>query len=339
MSTVDLSTDYLGLQLSNPLVPSASPLSRSLDTARQLEDAGAAAIVMYSLFEEELQHEEEITTRFLIHQELGHGEASSFLPFHEHHKRGLDQYLEQLAGLKRSLDIPVIASLNGVSLDGWVGHGGALEQAGADALELNTYYLAADMEQSSAELESRYLELVRALRGRVAIPVTVKLSPQFTTIPHFVKQLEKVGADGAVLFNRFYQPDIDLDSLRITPRLQLSTSADSLLAMRWIALLYGRLELSLAATGGIHTAADALKMLLAGADVVHLCSLLMDQGPQGLAQIKSEMTAWMEEQGFDSVIEIKGRVSQRHAADPAAFERANYLWVLDNYSPGAGVRR
>jgi dihydroorotate dehydrogenase (fumarate) len=339
MNSVDLSTDYLGMKLRNPLVPSASPLSRSLTTARQLEDAGASAIVMYSLFEEELRHEEEITTRFLIHQELGHAEANSFLPFHEQHKRGLDQYREQLAALKRSLDIPVIASLNGVSLDGWVANGRELEQAGADALELNAYFLAADMEQSSAELESHYLELVRELRSQVAIPVTVKLSSQFTTIPHFVKQLEAAGADGVAVFNRFYQPDIDLDSLRIAPRLHLSTSADALLAMRWIALLYGRVGLSLAATGGVHTAADALKMLLAGADVVHLCSALIGHGPQRLAQIGSDMQDWMEEQGFDSVAEIKGRVSQRHAADPAALERANYLWVLDNYSPGPGVRR
>jgi len=339
MSTVDLSTDYLGLKLSNPLVPSASPLSRSLDTARQLEDAGAPAIVMYSLFEEELHHEEEVMTRFLIHQEIGHAEASSFLPFHEQYKRGLEQYREQLASLKRSLDIPVIASLNGVSLAGWIDHGRELQQAGADALELNVYYVAADIEQNSAELEARYLELVRELRAEVAIPITVKLSPQFTTVLHFAKQLEEAGADGLALFNRFYQPDIDLETLQITPLLHLSTPADALLAMRWIAILYGRVKLSLAATGGIHSAEDALKMLLAGADVTHLCSSLMTYGPQRLAQIKYDMEIWMEEHGFNSITELKGRVSQQHAADPAAFERANYLWVLDNYSPGPGVRR
>lgn len=339
MSSIDLSTDYLGLKLVNPLVPSASPLSRSLDTARQLEDAGAAAIVMYSLFEEELRHEEERTSRFLIHQEIGHAEASSFLPFNEQYRHGLDHYQEHLAALKRSLDIPVIASLNGVSLDGWVKHGRELQQAGADALELNAYYVAADIEQSSAELEARYLELVGELRSQVTIPVTVKLSSQFTTMLHFAKQLEEAGADGVALFNRFYQPDIDLEALQVTPQLQLSSSADALLAMRWIAILYGRVGLSLAATGGIHSARDALKMLLAGADVTHLCSTLISHGPQRLAQIKSGMEAWMEEQGFDSISELKGRVSQQHAADPAAFERANYLWVLDNYSPGAGVRR
>lgn len=339
MSTVDLSTEYLGLKLANPLVPSASPLSRSQDTARQLEDAGAAAIVMYSLFEEELRHEEESMTRFLIHQEIGHAEANSFLPFHDQYKRGMDQYQEQLAALKNSLDIPVIASLNGVSLDGWVKHGRELQQAGADALELNIYYVAADIEQSSSELESRYLDLVSELRSQVTIPITVKLSSQFTTVPHFIKQLEGAGANGVALFNRFYQPDIDLDTLQVTPQLRLSSSADALLGMRWIAILYGRVGLSLAATGGIHCARDALKMLLAGADVTHLCSALISHGPQRLAKIKLEMEAWMEEQGFNSVAEFKGRVSQQHAADPAAFERANYLWVLDNYSPGAGVRR
>jgi len=220
-----------------------------------------------------------------------------------------------------------------------VKHGGELQQAGADALELNAYYVAADIEQSSAELEARYLELVRELRSQVTIPITVKLAPQFTSIPHFVKQLEEAGADGVALFNRFYQPDIDLEILQVTPQLQLSSSADALLAMRWIAILYGRVRLSLAATGGIHSASDALKMLLAGADVTHLCSTLISHGPQRLAQINSDMETWMEEQGFDSVTELKGRVSQQHAADPAAFERANYLWVLDNYSPGPGVRR
>jgi len=339
MSSVDLSTDYLGLKLSNPLVPSASPLSRSLDTARRLEDAGAAAIVMYSLFEEELNHEEQNMTRFLIHQEIGHAEASSFLPFHKEYKRGLEQYLEQLAALKQSLGIPIIASLNGVSLDGWVEHGRQLQQAGADALELNVYYLAADSEQPSIELETRYLELVRALRAEVKIPITVKLSSQFTTILHFIKLLKEAGADGVALFNRFYQPDIDLESLQVTPQLHLSTPAEALLAMRWIAILYGRVELSIAATGGIHSAKEALKMLLAGADVTHLCSTLITHGPQQLSQVKNDMEIWMEEHGFNTVMELKGRVSQQHVADPAAFERANYLWVLDNYSPGPGVRR
>jgi dihydroorotate dehydrogenase (fumarate) len=338
MSMVDLSTEYLGLKLDNPLVPSASPLSRSLEMAKQLEDAGAGAIVMYSLFEEELRHEEEVMTHHLIHQEIGNAEAQSFLPLHDGYQRGLDQYLEQLSALKQQLDIPVIASLNGFTQSGWIEHGKELQQAGADALELNVYYLAADIEQNSGDMEARYLELLNSLRAVVTIPITVKLSPQFTALPHFVKQLELAAADGVSLFNRFYQPDIDLESLQITPYLRLSSSSESLLAMRWIAILYGRVNLSLAATGGIHSAEDALKMLLAGADVTHLCSTLLTHGPRQLARIKQEMETWIEERGFNSIEELKGRVSQRHTDNPAAFERANYLWVLDNYSPGPGVR-
>ncbi|UCE88963.1 MAG: dihydroorotate dehydrogenase-like protein [Pseudomonadota bacterium] len=335
----DLSTRYLGLELSNPLVPSASPLSRSLDTARELEDAGAAAIVMYSLFEEELRHEEESAARFLVEQDIGYGEASSFLPFDSKYTRSLDQYLEQLAALKNSLGIPVIASLNGVSLDGWVKHGVELQQAGADALELNVYYVAARVEDAGSRVEARYLELLRELRNYVNLPITVKLSPQFSSLPHFVQQLQAAGANGISMFNRFYQPDIDLDSMRIVPQLRLSRSEDSLLAMRWIAILYERVKLSLAATGGIHNAADAIKVLMAGADVAHLCSTLLLHGPHHLGAIKLDLQAWLEHHEYASVAEIQGRLSQRHTDDPAAFERANYLWVLDNYTSAAGVMR
>ena len=335
----DLRTKYLGLDLKNPLVPSASPLSRSLDTARQLEDAGAAALVMYSLFEEELRHEEEGAARFLIHQEIGFGEADSFLPFHEHaYARGLEQYLEQVAALKRSLEIPVIASLNGVTLSGWVEHGKELQQAGADALELNVYYIAADLHEPASVIEARYLELLRELRSHVSVPITMKLSPQFSALSNFVMRLEEAGADGVALFNRFYQPDIDLQHMRVTPRLNLSTSADALIAMRWIAILHGRVQLSLAATGGVHSAEDALKMVLAGADVTHLCSALLQHGPQRLAEILKDMEDWLENSGYDSLESVKGMVSQLQAADPVAFERANYMAVLDSFSAGAGVR-
>lgn len=339
MNGVDLSTTYLGLELDSPLVPSASPLSRSLDTCRRLEDAGAAAIVMYSLFEEELRHDEELMSRFLIDQELGHMEASSFLPLSDRYQRGSDQYLEQLAALKESLDIPVIASLNGVSVGGWIENGRQLQEAGADALELNAYYVAADPARPGTEVEALYVELLAELRQQVSLPVTMKLPLQFSAIPHFVRQLEQAGANGIALFNRFYQPDIDPDTLRVTPHLQLSTSADALVPMRWIAILYGRVGLSLAATGGIYTAQDVLKMVLAGADVTHLCSALLVHGPQQLLHIKADLEAWMEDNGYESITELKGRVSQQHVADPAAFERANYLWVLDSYSPAKGVRR
>lgn len=335
----DLRTRYLGLELDNPLVPSASPLSRDLDTARRLEDAGAAAIVMYSLFEEELRQEEEQMVRFLHDQAIGHAEAQSFLPQPDIYFSGLQQYLDQLTRLKASLAIPVIASLNGISLNGWVMHGRELEAAGADALELNVYYVAADIEESGESVENRYVELVRELCAQVKIPITVKLSAQFSAVAHMVRRLEQAGAAGVSLFNRFYQPDIDLETLKITPSLQLSTSAETRLAMRWIAILHGRVGLSLAATGGIHSGADALKMLLAGADVTHLCSALLQLGPEHLGVVKRELNDWLEANEYDSVAQLKGSMSYRHAADPAAFERVNYLHVLDSYRPAPGVRR
>jgi dihydroorotate dehydrogenase (fumarate) len=336
---IDLSTSYLGLPLDNPLVPSASPLSRDLDMARRLEDAGASALVMYSLFEEELLHEMEQLLRFVHDQSVGNAEAQTFLPDPSRYAGRLDQYLHQLQALKSALSIPVIASLNGVSLNGWIEHGRELEAAGADALELNVYYVAADIEESGSSVEKRYIELVRELATVVTIPITVKLSPQFSALAHMVRKLEQAGADGVALFNRFYQPDIDLDTLKITPHLQLSDSAESRLAMRWVAILYGRVRLSIAATGGIHTAADALKLLLAGADVTHLCSALLHHGPEHLSVVRRDMLSWLEENEYDSISQLKGSMSHRHAEDPAAFERANYLHVLDSYTPPKGVLR
>lgn len=336
---MDLSTRYLGLTLKNPLVPSASPLARSLDAARRLEDAGAAAIVMYSLFEEEICADEEALDHLLHHQDIGHGEAASYLPMHGDYKTKLEAYLEQLAALKRHLAIPVIASLNGVSMSGWVQHGKDLEAAGADALELNVYYVAADIQQTGHEVEDRYLYILKGLKRHVKIPITMKLSPQFSSVGHVVKLLEEAGAKGVSLFNRFYQPDIDLENLDVTPALKLSSSAESLLAMRWIAILFGRVNLSLAATGGIHTAEDAIKMLLAGADVTHMCSALLKNGPDYLALVLQELETWLEENEYDSVAQLKGSVSQMHAEDPAAFERANYMKVLDSFIPPPGVWR
>lgn len=338
MNPIDLSTDYLGLKLSSPLVASASPLSRSLDTAQKLEEAGAAAIVMYSLFEEELHHQEGMASRFLINQSIGHGEADSFLPFDSSYQHGLDQYLEQLAALKRTLRIPVIASLNGTSLDGWVDHGKLLQEAGADALELNVYYLSADPSESGAEVEERYLELLRALRNQVSVPIAMKLSPYFTGLAHFVTRLEQEGADGVVLFNRFYQPDIDLDNLQVTSQLTWSRSADIQLPLRWVALLYGKVRLSLATTSGVHTAEDALKLILAGADATQLCSVLLEKGPGYLAKIKQDMSAWLIRNDYRSLAEIKGYLSRERCANPDIFERSNYLALLDNYSRAKGVR-
>lgn len=271
----DLSTRYLGLPLANPLVPSASPLSRDLDHARRLEDAGASALVMYSLFEEKIDFECEHMQRFVHEQAIGHAEAESFHPVPDTYRTCQEDYLEQLQRLKRHLDIPVIASLNGTSLSGWVEYGRMLEEAGA----------------------------------------------------------------GLVLFNRFYQPDIDLDTLEVAHRLELSSSIESLLRIRWVALLYGKVDLSLAVTGGFHTAADALKALLAGADVVHLCSVLLRQGPQAIGEILRDMQEWLEEKEYESVAQLKGSLSHQHASDPSGFERANYVEVLDGFSSPPGVWR
>lgn len=334
---MDLTTRYLGLTLKNPLVPSASPLSRSLDHAKRLEDAGAGALIMYSLFEEVVSAESESMVRFLHHQETGFGEADSFLPDHQDFPGELDRYLEQVAALKASLDIPVIASLNGVTLGGWTDHAKEIAEAGADAIELNVYYVAADLEEAGADVERRYLDLLHELKKHIELPINMKLSPFFSSIAHMVKKLDEAGADGVALFNRFYQPDINTDSLRLVPSLHPSASHEALLAMRWIAILFGRTELSLGATGGIHTSDDAIKLLLAGADVVHLCSALLQHGPDYLKTVLDGLTAWMSAQGFDDIDLVRGRVSQMAVANPAEFERANYINVLDSHSHRPGV--
>ncbi|NOS87066.1 MAG: dihydroorotate dehydrogenase-like protein, partial [Methylococcaceae bacterium] len=294
----DLSTHYLGLKLANPLVPSASPLSKDLDTAKRLEDLGAAALVMYSLFEEKIEAEHQQMERFFYQQALGHGEADSFHPVPEFVLTYQDQYLEHLSKLKAALNIPVIASLNGTSTSGWVDYGKQLQQAGADALELNIYQLAANAEDSSETVENRYLEILAALKAQVSVPITLKLSSQFSSPIHFAKRLEAAGAQGIAIFNRFYQPDIDLETLEVVPTLTLSTASEALLRIRWTALLYGRTSLSLAVTGGFHQTPDIIKALLAGADVVHLCSVLLKQGPGRLYELLVELEQWLLEHEY-----------------------------------------
>jgi dihydroorotate dehydrogenase (fumarate) len=334
---IDLSTDYLGLKLKNPLVPSASPLSRNLDTALRLEDAGASALVMYSLFEEELQTEDAMLERFVLHAGLGHSEADSFLPEHGEFQGGLERYLEHLQRLKSRMDIPVVASLNGVSLSGWVELGRALQQAGADALELNVYHVAADMLESGQAVEARYLSLLRELRRVVNIPIVMKLSPFFSSLPNFVKQLELAGAQGVALFNRFYQPDINLDTLCVVDQLHLSYPDEALLRIRWLSILHGRTHLTLAASGGVHSYEEAIKLLLVGADVVHLASCLLQHGPTRLTQILHDMKNWMSDREYASVAQLKGSMSQKNLLDPAAMARSSYLRVLDSFSPRPGV--
>jgi dihydroorotate dehydrogenase (fumarate) len=334
---IDLTTTYLGLQLKNPLVPSASPLSKNIDTAKRLEDAGAAALVMYSLFEEELLAEEAMVDRFLVHGELGHGEADSYLPDHDTFRNGLDAYLEQLQRLKANLDIPVVASLNGVSLSGWVELGEQLQQAGADALELNVYYIAADPRQTGDAVEARYIDLLKKLRSVVNIPIVMKLSPFFSALPHFVKRIEGAGAKGVAIFNRFYQPDVDLELLCVEDSLHLSTPDEVLLRLRWLAILRGQTSMTLAATGGVYSAGDALKMILTGADVVHLASCLLKHGPARLTEILAGMQVWLEENEYESVQQMKGSMSLGKLRDPSAVVRDGYVRVLNHYVPPPGV--
>jgi dihydroorotate dehydrogenase (fumarate) len=328
---IDLSTEYLGLELDNPLVPSSSPLTGELDTAKKLEDAGASALVLPSLFEEDVEHEQKQLERFVYSQALGHSEAQSYQPIPEDYSSELDSYLERLQKFKSALSIPVIASLNGVSTSGWIDTGKELQQAGADALELNVYYIAADPDTSGEEVENRYLQLLSDLREQVNIPVTMKLSPHFSAVANMVLKLQRAGAHGVSLFNRFYQPDIDLETLHIKPRLELSSPIESLVRIRWIALIRGRVELSIAATGGFHRTEDIVKALLAGADITHLCSVLLQKGPQHIAVLKRELHNWLEQKEYTSVTQMKGSVSKSCAINPAALEHCNYMHVIKSY--------
>ena len=328
---IDLSTEYLGLELDNPLVPSSSPLTGELDSAKKLEDAGASALVLPSLFEEDVEHEQKQLERFVYSQALGHSEAQSYQPIPEDYSSELDSYLERLQKFKSALSIPVIASLNGVSTSGWIDTGKELQQAGADALELNVYYIAADPDTSGEEVENRYLQLLSDLREQVNIPVTMKLSPQFSAVTNMVLKLQRAGAHGVSLFNRFYQPDIDLETLHIKPRLELSSPIESLVRIRWIALIRGRVELSIAATGGFHRTEDIVKALLAGADITHLCSVLLQKGPEHIAVLKRELHNWLEQKEYTSVTQMKGSVSKSCAINPAALEHCNYMHVIKSY--------
>ena len=328
---IDLSTEYLGLKLANPLVPSSSPLTGELDSARQLEDAGASALVLPSLFEEAIEHEQKELERFVHSQALGSYEAQSYQPIPEEYDSELDNYLSRIEQFKSSLDIPVIASLNGISSSGWIDTGKELQQAGADALELNVYYIAGDPEVSGVDVENRYLQLLTDLREHISIPVTMKLSSQFSSVANMVSKLQQAGAQGVSLFNRFYQPDIDLESLHIKPSLELSSSMESLLRIRWIALIRGRVDLSIAATGGFHQSEDIVKALLVGADVTHLCSVLLKKGPDHIAVLKQELEHWLQEHEYESVEQMKGSVSQSCAINPAALEHSNYMHVIKSY--------
>jgi dihydroorotate dehydrogenase (fumarate) len=336
---IDLTTTYLGLQLKSPLVASSSPLSEKLEAARQLEKAGIAAIVMYSLFEEQIIHESLELNYYLDRGTLAFAEAMTYYPEVERYKLSPEKYLDKVRELKRGLGIPVIASLNGVSAGGWINYAKKIEEAGADALELNLYYLPTDADVTAGELEDRYVKLVETVRSSVHIPLAVKLGPFFTALPNLARRLAGAGANGLVLFNRFYQPDLDLDSLQVTPSLTLSRSEELRLPMRWIAILHGRVNADLALTSGVHTAEDVAKSLLAGATVAMMASELLKNGPGRASVVLSELTKWMEEHNYQSVEQMRGAMSQKSVAEPAAFERANYIKVLSSFDPRAASMR
>lgn len=328
---IDLTTTYMGLALRNPVVASASPLSRDLDTAKRLEQSGVAALVMDSLFEEEIVHDQH---ELHAHTQMGtesFAESLSYFPVHESYEMFGEDYLERLYQLKRTLSIPVIASLNGHTPGGWVRFAEMFEQAGADALELNVYFLPTDPNETAQDVEARYVEILRSVKSRVHIPLAIKLGPFFSAFANMARRLDEAGADGLVLFNRFYQPDIDLDDMCLEPSVLLSTPQAMRLPLRWIAILRNQVNTSLAATSGIHSGSDVIKMLLVGADVTQMASALLLRGPDHVAEVLTHVSAWMEEREYESVTQMKGSMSYAHVPDPGEYERANYMRALRSF--------
>lgn len=327
----DLTTKYLGLNLKNPLVASSSPLSKKVDGARQLEDAGVSAVVLYSLFEEQIIHESRALDFFLTQGTESFAEALTYFPEMEKYNVGPETYLEHIARLKQSVSIPVIASLNGVSSGGWVDYAKKMEQAGADALELNIYFIPTDPDVNAETLEKAYIDLVADVRKQIKVPLAVKLSPYFTAFPNVANRLVQAGANGLVIFNRFYQPDLDIEALEVTPSLELSTSSELRLPLRWIAILYGRIQADLALSSGVHSAHDVVKSLMAGASVAMVTSEFLQNGTGRAKSILSDLQVWLEEGEYESVQQMRGSMSQQAVAEPAAFERANYMKALQSY--------
>lgn len=329
---MDLTTNYLGLKLRSPLVVAASPLSEDVANIKRMEDVGAAAVVMYSLFEEQLRHDRLELNRHLQQGTESYAEALTYFPEAEEFRLGPEEYLEHIAAAKKATHIPIIASLNGSSVGGWTDYAKQIQQAGADALELNIYYIPTDMDLSGEVVEDTYINILKAVKANVSIPVAVKLSPFFSNFANMAKRFDQAGANGLVLFNRFYQPDIELETLEVKPNILLSTPMAMRLPLRWIALLHGRVNSSLAATSGIHRATDALKMLLAGADVTMLCSVLIRHGIPQITLIERELKEWLDEHEYESIGQLKGSMSQQNCPEPAAFERAQYMRALSTYS-------
>jgi len=330
--SIDLRTRYLGLELRNPIVASASPLTGSLDSLQRLQDAGVAAVVLPSLFEEQIEHEEMAQHDLMLYGSELSPEAGGFFPEPPQAPSAIDRHLHLIEGAKKALSVPVVASLNGYTTGGWTRYAKQFEAAGADAIELNVYFLATGTEDSSATVEQRYVDLVSAVRAETRIPVAVKVAPYFSAFANMATRLVAGGASGLVLFNRFVQPDIMLDELEVAPHLVLSNPEELRLALRWIAILHGHVQASFAATGGAHSPEDVLKLLLAGADCVMLASSLLMKGPQHVRTLLDGVERWMAEREYVSVQQMKGSLSQRACPDPAAFERANYMKALKSYT-------
>lgn len=330
---MNLTTTYMGLKLKSPLVPSASPLSQDIDNIKRMEDAGAAAVVLLSLFEEQI-----VLERHELHHHLTHGtesfaEALTYFPEPSSFRVGAEEYLNHIQRVKEKIRIPIIASLNGSSVGGWTEYARYIQQAGADALELNIYYVPTDMDLSGVQIEQNYIEILQAVKAAVTIPVAVKLSPYFTNMANMAKQLDEAGANALVLFNRFYQPDINLQTLEVEPNVLLSTPHDMRLPLRWIAILSGRIRASLAATSGIQKGEDVIKLLMAGASVTMLCSTLLRHGIDRICTIEQEMLAWMTEHEYESVQQMQGSMNQLNCPDPSAFERSQYMKAIQSYKP------
>jgi dihydroorotate dehydrogenase (fumarate) len=334
---MDLTTTYLGMKLKNPLVPSASPLSQTVDSIRQLEDAGAAAVVMYSLFEEQIAQETETLDHYLSSNKYIYAESTDFYPEVYEFNTGPEEYLNLISAAKHAVDIPIIGSLNGISTGGWTEYAEKIQEAGADALELNVYYIPTDITMSGADVEKMYLDVVKAVKGAVSIPVAVKLNPYFSATANMAYQISEAGADGLVMFNRFYQPDFDLDELAVVPSLVLSTDYEMRLPLRWVAILYGKVKADMAITSGVHTYEDVLKAMMAGANIAMMASELLMGGVERIPAILDEIAIWMDENEYESITQMRGSMSQQNVEYPAAFERANYMKVLQSWRPKSDV--
>ncbi len=334
---IDLTTKYLGMKLKNPLVVSPSPLSEDLGNIRRMEDSGAAAVVLTSLFEEQIRVESDTLDRFLQQGTESFAESLTYFPDLTGYNLGPEGYLEHLRRAKQAVSIPVIGSLNGSSTGGWIDYAKKIQEAGADALELNIYFIPTAAEMSAAEVDQLYVDLVSAVKASIHIPVAVKIGAYFSSLPNAARRLEQAGANALVLFNRFYQPDFDLENLEVVPNLLLSTPHELLLRLNWVAVLYGKTQADLAVTGGVHTGLDVLKSMMAGARVAMMTSALLKNGIGHLAAVHAELLKWMEEHEYESIQQMQGSMSQRAVADPSAFQRANYVKVLSSYALKAGA--